>query len=190
MAAPHVTGAAALYLSVHPDASPSEVHAALVGNATTDRISGVGSATPDRFLYTGGPDARWHRGPSLRRRSGGATADGARAPARRPDRDRSRRTVGAKEKPHPPRHGRPGGRRAARVRSGGRGDPGKCRSQGPGKAQAFLVSQKIRSISAMSSSAFSPVFGSLEPLAALSALRVSLTSWCSSGYFSKCGGLK
>lgn len=97
MAAPHVTGAAALYLSVHPDASPSEVHAALVGNATTDRISGVGSATPDRFLYTGGPDARWHRGPSLRRRSGGATADGARAPARRPDRDRSRRTVGAKE---------------------------------------------------------------------------------------------
>ncbi|MGI5260170.1 S8 family peptidase [Streptomyces angustmyceticus] len=58
MAAPHVTGAAALYLSAHPNASPSEVHAALVDNATPGRISGAGSATPNRLLYTGGPDAR------------------------------------------------------------------------------------------------------------------------------------
>ncbi len=71
----------------------------------------------------------------------------------------------------------------------GRRDPRVCRSDRPGD-QAFLVSQKMRSISAMSSKAFSPVFGSVDALAAESAFRVSLTSWCSSGYFSKCGGLK
>ncbi|MFG2397607.1 S8 family peptidase [Streptomyces lydicus] len=56
MAAPHVTGAAALYLSAHPNASPSEVHDALLGNATPDRISDAGNATPNRLLYTGGQD--------------------------------------------------------------------------------------------------------------------------------------
>lgn len=58
------------------------------------------------------------------------------------------------------------------------------------RCQAFLVSQKMRSISAMRSSAFWPVAGSVDALAAERAFRVSLTSWCSSGYFSKCGGLK
>lgn len=68
--------------------------------------------------------------------------------------------------------------------------PGKPQVAGVIEDQAFLVSQKMRSISAMSSRAFSPVFGSVDALAADRAFRVSLTSWCSSGYFSKCGALK
>ncbi|SCE33757.1 hypothetical protein GA0115246_1147215 [Streptomyces sp. SolWspMP-sol7th] len=69
---------------------------------------------------------------------------------------------------------------------------GRARGRGVAErgAQAFLVSQKILSIWAIRSSAFWPVAGSFEPLAAERALRVSLTSWCSSGYFSKCGALK
>lgn len=69
-------------------------------------------------------------------------------------------------------------------------DRGRTEDLGVRPGQAFLVSQKILSISAMSSSAFSPVFGSVEALAADRAFSVSLTSWCSCGYFSKCGGLK
>ncbi|WP_229698478.1 S8 family serine peptidase [Wenjunlia tyrosinilytica] len=53
-AAPHVTGAAALYLSKHPTASPADVQSALVGNATADKITGAGSGSPNRLLYTGG----------------------------------------------------------------------------------------------------------------------------------------
>ncbi|GFE13339.1 hypothetical protein Sgleb_13860 [Streptomyces glebosus] len=54
MAAPHVTGAAALYLSAHPEASPAEVQQALLDNATSGRIANAGSGTPDRLLRTGG----------------------------------------------------------------------------------------------------------------------------------------
>ncbi len=54
MAAPHVTGAAALYLSAHPDASPAEVHRALTDSATPGLISDPGSGTPNRLLFTGG----------------------------------------------------------------------------------------------------------------------------------------
>ncbi|WP_432585077.1 S8 family peptidase [Streptomyces sp. HD1123-B1] len=54
MAAPHVTGAAALYLAAHPDASPAEVHQALIDSATPGRISAPGSGTPNRLLFTGG----------------------------------------------------------------------------------------------------------------------------------------
>ncbi|MPY99243.1 MAG: S8 family serine peptidase [Actinophytocola sp.] len=54
MAAPHVAGAAALYLADHTSASPSQVHAAIVDNASTGKISGVPSSdTPNRLLYTG-----------------------------------------------------------------------------------------------------------------------------------------
>jgi subtilisin family serine protease len=35
MASPHVAGAAALYMSTHPDASPSEVRSALMNQAAT-----------------------------------------------------------------------------------------------------------------------------------------------------------
>ncbi|MEU6213418.1 S8 family peptidase [Streptomyces sp. NPDC047023] len=54
MAAPHVTGAAALYLSAHPTATPAEVHSALVGAATTGRVRSAGKGTPNRLLFTGG----------------------------------------------------------------------------------------------------------------------------------------
>ncbi|WP_214322487.1 S8 family peptidase [Nonomuraea sediminis] len=56
MAAPHVTGAAALYLAAHPGASPAQVQDALVASATTGKIANPGSGTPNRLLYipTGG----------------------------------------------------------------------------------------------------------------------------------------
>ena len=57
---------------------------------------------------------------------------------------------------------------------------------------AFLVSQKIVSISAIRSSSFWPSAGSTAPLppAAPAALVARLNRSCSCGYFSKCGGLK
>ncbi|MFE1172590.1 S8 family peptidase [Streptomyces sp. NPDC058773] len=54
MAAPHVAGAAALYLSAHPDASPAEVHQVLIDNATDGKVSDAGSGSPNRLLFTGG----------------------------------------------------------------------------------------------------------------------------------------
>jgi hypothetical protein len=52
MAAPHVTGAAALYLQQNPTATPNAVASALVGNATTGVVGSLGSGSPDRLLYT------------------------------------------------------------------------------------------------------------------------------------------
>ncbi|MEU6315491.1 S8 family peptidase [Streptomyces sp. NPDC047014] len=54
MAAPHVTGAAALYLAKHPAATPAEVQSALITAATPGKVRGVGKDTPNRLLYTGG----------------------------------------------------------------------------------------------------------------------------------------
>jgi len=54
-AAPFVSGAAALYLAVHPDASPAEVRAWLVDNATTGAMRGPLHGSPDRLLFVGGP---------------------------------------------------------------------------------------------------------------------------------------
>jgi serine protease len=51
MAAPHVAGAAALYLSANPDASPDEVANSLISNATMGKLSGVDSS-PNRLLFT------------------------------------------------------------------------------------------------------------------------------------------
>jgi hypothetical protein len=58
VAAPHVTGAVALYLQQHPTATPAEVHAAIVGNATANTLDlvlpaepGAGE-TPNRLLHT------------------------------------------------------------------------------------------------------------------------------------------
>jgi subtilisin family serine protease len=54
MASPHVAGAAALYLSVNPGATPAQVTSALTSNATTGVITGIpGSTTANRLLYTG-----------------------------------------------------------------------------------------------------------------------------------------
>ncbi|WP_043173756.1 S8 family peptidase [Streptomyces sp. NRRL B-24484] len=53
MAAPHVTGAAALYLAAHPGATPAQVQSALLSAATTGKIGNAGNGTPNRLLYTG-----------------------------------------------------------------------------------------------------------------------------------------
>jgi subtilisin family serine protease len=55
MAAPHVAGAAALYLESHPAASPAEVAQALVANATNGRLQGLGTGSPNLLLFTGLP---------------------------------------------------------------------------------------------------------------------------------------
>lgn len=52
MAAPHVAGAAALYLQHHPGASPADVANALVGNATPGKINNAGSGSPNLLLNT------------------------------------------------------------------------------------------------------------------------------------------
>jgi len=52
MASPHVAGAAALYLQANPGASNATVRNALVNNSTTNRISNVGTGSPNRLLYT------------------------------------------------------------------------------------------------------------------------------------------
>jgi subtilisin family serine protease len=50
MATPHVTGAAAVYLAGHPDATPEQVATALTGGATSDKITNPGSGTPNKLL--------------------------------------------------------------------------------------------------------------------------------------------
>jgi subtilisin family serine protease len=53
MATPHVTGAAALYLSANPTASPADVSAALTAAATPDKITNASPGTANKLLYTG-----------------------------------------------------------------------------------------------------------------------------------------
>jgi subtilisin family serine protease len=53
MATPHVTGASALYLADHPDAAPADVAAALTANATPDKVTGAGTDSPNKLLFTG-----------------------------------------------------------------------------------------------------------------------------------------
>ena len=52
MASPHVAGAAALYQQAVPSASPATIRNALVNNATTNVITGAGTGSPNRLLYT------------------------------------------------------------------------------------------------------------------------------------------
>ncbi len=54
-AAPLVSGAAALYLSVHPTASPARVRNWLIANATEGVLRGNLRGSPNRLLFTGGP---------------------------------------------------------------------------------------------------------------------------------------
>ncbi|MFD0414432.1 S8 family peptidase [Streptomyces sp. NPDC127108] len=54
MAAPHVAGAAALYLSGHPSARPADVAKALVARSVKDRVSGPGAGSPNRLLQVSG----------------------------------------------------------------------------------------------------------------------------------------
>ncbi len=53
MAAPHVAGAAALYLQGNKSASPAQVTNALTSNATSNNVSSAGSGSPNLLLFTG-----------------------------------------------------------------------------------------------------------------------------------------
>ncbi|GMT96836.1 hypothetical protein KH5H1_09550 [Corallococcus caeni] len=52
MASPHVAGAAALYLSANPSATPAQVRDALVNNATPNKVTSPGTGSPNKLLYT------------------------------------------------------------------------------------------------------------------------------------------
>ncbi|MGJ7439449.1 S8 family peptidase [Aquipuribacter sp. MA13-6] len=52
MAAPHVAGAAALFLQRNPSASPAAVTSSLVANSTPNVVSGA-NGSPNRLLFTG-----------------------------------------------------------------------------------------------------------------------------------------
>ncbi|MFF8839701.1 S8 family serine peptidase [Streptomyces sp. NPDC015130] len=54
MAAPHVAGAAALYLGDNPSATPAQVGTALVNAATPNVVTSPGTGSPNRLLYVGG----------------------------------------------------------------------------------------------------------------------------------------
>ena len=51
MAAPHVTGAVAMYLQRHPSATPAQVQAALIKTATPNKVTNVSSAWPRLLLF-------------------------------------------------------------------------------------------------------------------------------------------
>ncbi|NKE55424.1 S8 family peptidase [Lentzea sp. PSKA42] len=50
MAAPHVAGAAALFLSANPDATPAQVREALIGAATPDKLTDIKTGSPNLLL--------------------------------------------------------------------------------------------------------------------------------------------
>ena len=54
MAAPHVAGAAALYLQSNPGAAPATVAQAIVGNATSGALSGLVNGSPNRIVRVNG----------------------------------------------------------------------------------------------------------------------------------------
>lgn len=72
MAAPHVTGAAALILAGEPSLTPAQVSAALASGATTGMVSNPGPGSPNLLLHTGSaspespapasPPPPWRRG--------------------------------------------------------------------------------------------------------------------------------
>jgi subtilisin family serine protease len=53
MASPHVVGAAALYLGANPTATPAQVGAQLIAQATMNVVTNPGAGSPNRLLYMG-----------------------------------------------------------------------------------------------------------------------------------------
>ena len=54
MSTPHVTGAAALYLQDHPNATPATVAFELIAKASVNKLGNAGTGSPNRLLFTGG----------------------------------------------------------------------------------------------------------------------------------------
>ena len=52
MASPHVAGALALYLQTNPTASPATARNALVGQATSGKVTSPGTGSPNLLLYS------------------------------------------------------------------------------------------------------------------------------------------
>ncbi len=52
MASPHVCGVSALYLQAHPGSSPATIRNAIVNGSTTNRLTGIGTGSPNRLLYS------------------------------------------------------------------------------------------------------------------------------------------
>jgi subtilisin family serine protease len=52
MATPHVTGVAALYLQNNTNASPATVASAIISTSTTNHLTGIGTGSPNRLLYS------------------------------------------------------------------------------------------------------------------------------------------
>jgi subtilisin family serine protease len=52
MASPHVAGVAALYLQNNPTASPATVATAITSTATSGRLTGIGTGSPNLLLYS------------------------------------------------------------------------------------------------------------------------------------------
>jgi subtilisin family serine protease len=53
MSAPHVAGAAGLYLQANPNATPAQVASALTSNATMNLVTNPGTGSPNRLLFMG-----------------------------------------------------------------------------------------------------------------------------------------
>jgi subtilisin family serine protease len=53
MASPHVTGVAALFLELNPQATPDTVAGSLFSNSTTDKVANPGWCSPNRMAYSG-----------------------------------------------------------------------------------------------------------------------------------------
>jgi subtilisin family serine protease len=52
MASPAVAGAAALYLAVNPTSNQAQVATALINNATSGKVTNLGTGSPNKLLYT------------------------------------------------------------------------------------------------------------------------------------------
>jgi subtilisin family serine protease len=52
MASPHAAGTAALCLQRNPGADPAAIKQCVLGNASVDKLSGIGEDSPNRLLYT------------------------------------------------------------------------------------------------------------------------------------------
>ncbi|MFI0169647.1 S8 family serine peptidase [Streptomyces sp. NPDC017095] len=76
MAAPHVTGAAALYLSANPTATPAQVQTAIINNATSGVI-GDTQGSPNKLLYIGGGTTTPPTGPRFENTNDYAISDNA-----------------------------------------------------------------------------------------------------------------